>query len=117
MTDKLPLRAHPRGDRPHDTGNFKQRLKAAGLDGDDLPDDIDEFRMRFARTIMMFINQWQGCRERLCRRHQGCMAPNGGCANLPKPTAEESERDWPKAKVAIRKALDARLAALGEGWD
>jgi hypothetical protein len=112
MTTLLPSRAHPNGRRKHETGNYQQRLKAAGLDGD-MPDDMDEFRNRLARCIVMFINAWHGCPEPLCRRHQGCMAPNGQCTNLPPASAEEMERDWPEAKVKIHTELKERLAAHG----
>ena len=114
MTDKLPLHAHPDGKQPHDTDNLQQRLKAASLDRDAIPDDIDEFRNQLARRILMFINAWHGCPEPLCRRHQGCMAPSGPCTNLPPVSAEEMERDWPQARAEIYTALQERLAAHRE---
>ena len=115
MTTPLPSRAHPHGGHTHGTGNYQQRLKAAGLDSDNIPDDMDEFRNRLARCIVMFINAWHGCPEPLCRRHHGCMAPNGQCTNLPPPSAEEMERDWPEARAKIYTALKEHLAVHGEG--
>ena len=114
MSDNLPLRRHPRGKNTHDTSNYQERLKAAGLDGDDVPDDADEFRNQLARRIVMFINAWHGCPELLCRRHRGCMAPSGDCSNLPPMPEEERNRDWPEARAEIYAALQEHLAAHGE---
>jgi hypothetical protein len=117
MTDNLPLRTHPRGKDTYDRRHYQQRLKAAGLAGDmpeDTPVDMDAFRNRLARCIFMFVNACHGCPEPLCRRHHGCMAPNGRCSNLPPRPEKELERDWPRARAEIYKALQARLAAQGE---
>jgi len=95
----------------HDTGNYQERLKAAGLDGDDVPDDIDEFRDRLARRIAMFMNEWHDCKERICQRNRGCMAPHGDCANL--EDVEMSEEEWAQCRFDIRQALAERLAELG----
>jgi hypothetical protein len=113
MTATGPARAQPHDNDSHDTSTLEQRLKAAGLDGGS-PDNADEFRDQFARMIDMFINAWHGCPERLCRRHHGCMAPNGSCANVPPTPPEEMERDWPRAKADIHNALQELLAAHGE---
>lgn len=115
MTDTLASREHPRGKRKHDTGNYRQRLKVAGLDDDTMPDDIDEFRRRLARRIAMFINQWRGSPEPQCARNRGCMAPNGFCINVRQPSEEEMARDWPQVKFEVYKALKQNLAAAG--WD
>ncbi|MBI2714882.1 MAG: hypothetical protein HYX37_10570 [Rhizobiales bacterium] len=61
----------------------------------------------------MFINSWRGCKEPLCRRNRGCMAPNYNCANAPRSSPEQRARDWPRVQAQISKALRARLAALG----
>jgi hypothetical protein len=114
MTATGPARAQPQEKQSHDTSTLEQRLKAAGLDGDTIPDNIYEFRRRLARTIDMFLNAWHGCPERLCRRHHGCMAPNGGCTNVPPASPEEMERDWPQAKAELHDALQELLAAHGE---
>ncbi len=61
--------------------NLARRLAAVGLD-DDLDDvDLDTFRYRLARRIDMFLNDFPGCPEKLCRRMRGCVAPNGRCEN------------------------------------
>jgi hypothetical protein len=117
MSDNPPLRTHPHGKDTHDTRNYQQRLKAAGLDCDtaeDIPADMDEFRNQLARRIVMFINAWHRCPELLCRRHRGCMAPNGQCSNLPPMPEDELERDWPQARAEIYAALQDHLAAHGE---
>jgi hypothetical protein len=97
----------------HDTSNYQARLKAAGLDGDD-PEDIsmDEFRERLARRIAMFMNEWDGCAERICQRNRGCMAPNGDCVNV-EDDVEMSEEEWAQCRFDIRQALDERMAELG----
>jgi hypothetical protein len=61
--------------------SLKRRLKALGIDDDNPPKDIDEFHQALARRIAMFINNWRGCPELLCRRQRGCMAPRNICSN------------------------------------
>ena len=100
-------------ERKHDTSSFKRRLKAASLDDETMPDDIDEFRYQVARRIAMFLNQWHGCRELICQCNRGCMAPNNTCANLPRPSAEEMEREWPRVQAEFHKALNDYLARHG----
>ena len=39
----------------------------------------------------------------------------GKCTNLPPPSAEEMERDWPEARAKIYTALKEHLAVHGEG--
>ena len=107
-------RAHSRGEDSDDSEDFERRLKAAGLDPAHVPADRDEFRRRLARIITMLINEWHGCAEPLCRRHQGCMAPGGRCSNMPPTSREELERDWPKVQAEIHAALKALVAAHGE---
>jgi hypothetical protein len=50
------------------------RRRAARFD-DAVPEDVNEFRRQLARRIAMFVNNWHGCPEPVCRRHRGCMAP------------------------------------------
>ena len=93
---------------------YRRRLRAAGLDpGADPEQDMDAFRNQLARRIYMLINNWRGCKEPLCRRHRGCMAPNIDCANLPRPTPEQMERDWPRVQAEFYKALKAEIARRG----
>jgi hypothetical protein len=113
MTDTSASRVHLHGKRKHDTSTYRQRLKAAGLDDGNKPDDMDEFRHRIARSIAMFLNEWHGCPEPLCQRHRGCMTPNCVCTNIPQPSDEEVARDWPLVKFEIYKALKQELAARG----
>ena len=92
--------------------DYQRRLRAAGIDPDaEPPEDKDAFRNQLARRIAMFINSWRGCKEPLCRRNRGCMAPHIECANIPRPSPEQMARDWPKVQAAVNKALQARLAA------
>jgi hypothetical protein len=94
--------------------NYQARLKAAGIDTENMPEDMDEFRWQFARVIAMFLNEWHGCPERLCRRHRGCMAPhNFRCSNWPPSTKEEMDREWELVRAEVYKELKAALAAAG----
>ena len=99
--------------RPHDTDEYNRRLRAAGIDRDAAPpEDIDAFRRLLARMIAMFVNDWPGCPERICRRMRGCMAPNNTCENHaddPPMTQEE----WEVVRLKVRRALDEVLAAHG----
>lgn len=98
-----------RGGRDFDKAAYERRLKAAGL-GDEMPEDMDQFRLAMARRINMFVNNWRGCPEMLCQRNRGCMAPNINCTNVVPPTQEEQDRDWPKAKAEIHLALKRHFA-------
>jgi hypothetical protein len=110
--DDTAVRA-PRGEADYD-----RRLRVAGLGGDDRPVaeiPVDEFRFKSARYIAMAINRWRGCREPLCRRNRGCMAPRGRCSNrVDKPTSavERAHR-----LAAVRRKLQRELmrrAVAGE---
>ena len=110
----------PTGDRPwrsaEGRADYQRRLRAAGIDPDaEPPPDMDAFRTQLARRIAMFINAWRGCKEPLCRRNRGCMAPNFNCANAPRSTPEQRARNWPRVPAAVNKGLQGRLAALGGG--
>jgi hypothetical protein len=63
----------------------------------------------------MVANRWHGCREGLCRRHSGCMAPKLVCPNWPELTKEEKEkleREWPRTAAQLQRLLRARRAEL-----
>lgn len=90
--------------------SYRRRLKAAGIDPDAMPEDIDEFRGELARMIAMFIDEWHGCPEPLCQRNRGCMAPNIHCSNVEPLSPEELERDWPRVQAEVYKALKEHLA-------
>jgi hypothetical protein len=106
------------GDRPWQSeegrADYQRRLRAAGIDPDaEPPPDMDAFRNQLARRIAMFINAWRGCKEPLCRRNRGCMAPDIHCANVARPSPEQLARDWPRVQAAVSKALQAEIARRG----
>jgi hypothetical protein len=93
--------------------SLERRFKAAGLDGPH-GEDVHEIRRRLMRRVSMIVNRWRGCREPLCRRQRGCMAPQGNCTNIAsEPPADE--RRLGAFKATLRKALQARLAAAATG--
>jgi hypothetical protein len=110
MTETAASSLQTRGKRSYSTRNYERRLKAAGLDNDTVPDDADEFRNQLARRIHMAVNEWPGCPELLCQRNRGCMAPDNVCANMPPVTTEEMERDWPRVRAEIYKAVKEQVA-------
>ncbi len=95
------------------SADWHARLKAAGLDDDDMALGIDDWRLRLARKIVMFLNEWPGCPEPICQRMRGCMSPSGDCANVPPISEEEMARDWPRVMVEWRRALDTVLTERG----
>jgi hypothetical protein len=97
----------------HRRRSFERRLRAAGIDAETIPDDMDEFRVQLARCICMFVNQWQGCPELVCRRNRGCMAPGNLCGNAERPSADEMERDWPRVRAEVYKAVKELVAEQG----
>ena len=113
----VPSPARTGGRAPHtdkEQAEYQRRLRAAGIDPDaEPPQDKDAFRYQLARRIAMFINAWRGCKEPLCRRNRGCMAPNFNCANAPRPSPEERARDWPRVQAEVYKALQAEIARRG----
>ena len=111
-----PARTDDRAPQSDETrqADFHRRLRAAGIDPEsEGPADMDAFRYQLARMICMFLNKWRGCKEPLCQRNCGCMAPDNFCANVERPTPEQRARDWPKLQAKVYKALHARLAELG----
>lgn len=87
------------------TASFHRRVAAAGIDLNDVPQDMDEFRYRLARLITMYVNEWShGCPQRLCRRNGGCMAPDNRCSNVEyEPLTPEN---WDPVRIEVRRALD-----------
>jgi hypothetical protein len=88
--------------------DFQARLKAAGLDRDDPALDIDAVRLRIARKIAMWLNEWPGCPEKICQRVRGCMAPRGDCRNVKEEPFDPAA--WHRDKVVIMRALKRRIA-------
>lgn len=98
------------------SADFERRMRAAGIDREPENEDIDTFRYRLARILTMFRNDWEGCPLRLCRRMQGCMAPESKCENCaddPVGTPEEQEKDWDVARLEWRRSLDVMIEAAG----
>ena len=96
--------------------DLASRLRAAGIADDDISPadmDIDAFRMALARRIAMLINRWPGCRQPLCKRHRGCMAPQGHCSNRPdRPMSEERRRrGLARMQRLLARDLERREAA------
>jgi hypothetical protein len=101
---------------PHtdkEQADYQRRLRAAGIKEDECPENMDAFRLQLARQIAMFLNHWHGCKERLCRRNRGCMAPDIHCANVEQPSPEQRARDWPKLQYEVYTALKAEIARRG----
>jgi hypothetical protein len=111
ISDKL--KTPSRG--PRDIADYHRRLRAAGLDpeGNDCAENIDAFRNDLARRICMFVNNWNGCQERICKRQHGRMAPSGTCSNVEKKSPEERERRWREVQPLIYKALKEEIARRG----
>lgn len=101
-------KTHARGGRDFDKAAYERRLKAAGL-GDEMPEDLDEFRLDLARRIVMFVNAWHGCPELLCQRNRGCMAPDIRCSNVAPLPPEEADRQWREVRDEIVFAVKAHL--------
>jgi hypothetical protein len=113
--------ARPLTKRPPEWGTrsptYEARMQAAGFSGDDpVPKNIDVFRNRLARRIAMFVNNWHGCPEPLCRRQRGCMAPHIHCTNtLPvETTPEQTARTMALVHRTVRELADKRAAEEGE---
>jgi len=112
--------ARPLSKLPPDWGTrsptYDARMKAAGFTGGDpVPKNIDVFRMRLARRIAMFINDWRGCPETLCRRQRGCMAPRIRCTNA-RPVKADPEalaRTMALVHRTLREAVDRQDAEEG----
>jgi len=105
MTQASSPRAPARGRRSRDPDNFEHRLRFAGLDPEGMADSRRENRAQLGRMLTMFVTDWRGCPEPLCRRHRGCVTPKIRCSNLPPPTARTAmARDLPGAQAKACKA-------------
>ena len=96
------------------TASYKRRLKAAGIDEEIYPEDIEAFRRQLTRRLAMFLDERHGCRELICKRNRGCMAPHNVCANHPPIPPEEARQSWEEVKYEVLAAIQARAA---EGWE
>ena len=118
QSNDSPVQARPQkpmtDEEKERSESYRRRIKAAGLsddENDEGPEDMDEFRYDLARRIVMFLNQWDGCPEPLCKRNRGCMAPSGDCINIKEEPMTDAE--WDAARYDIRQAIDEKLAELG----
>ncbi len=92
--------------------SYRRRLAAAGLTR-----RKDALRDSIARRIAMAINEWRGCKEPLCRRNRGCMAPNISCSNarpLPPVSEEERARRIGETMLRFRQQMEQSLRECGE---
>jgi hypothetical protein len=96
--------------------DYERRLRIAGIHDDDPPDNDEDVRRALARRIWIFINDWHGCRLRLCRRNRGCMAPHNRCANQVETpsTPEEDAAIMAKVSRAVKAEIARRDAEEGE---
>lgn len=82
-------------------------------DDDPVPKNIDEFRRELTRRIINFMRDWRHCRAPVCKRSKRCAGADLRCLRdrpRPKLTHEEQARVMSK----VRRALDRRMAELGE---
>ncbi len=116
MTRNAKRPASKAAQRAARLADYRRRLRAAGFPHDDDDDpaalDIDTLRIRMARMIAMFINEWHGCREPLCRRQRGCMAPHGRCSNAGPPPRQHEGRALARVSAALKAAAQAKRAEM-----
>jgi hypothetical protein len=92
--------------------SFQRRVKIADLDRV-ATDDKDALRLAMARRIVMLINDWHGCPERMCRRQRGCMAPKIECSNH-KPGPPPPPERVARVMAEFHRALVAAAARAEE---
>ena len=76
-------------------------------DDDDMPRDIEAYRLALARRISIGVSsvlkRWRSCAEPSCKRARGCCAPRGVCGNdkPPRPFAVGASFDKPADRDGI----------------
>lgn len=82
-------------------------------------EDIDRFRLTFARRLIMMIGTvegyWRGCGHGQCRRERMCIAPGGDCANAPPLPDDPDGKLWDEARLEIGLAVREEIARRGLG--
>ena len=94
--------------------DLRRRLRAVGLSRDSPEPAVmtpDNIRDAMARRISMAINRWSGCREPLCKRMRGCMAPRILCSN-PGEEKPMSDRASARAKARLMRLFKAKAAQM-----
>lgn len=85
--------------------------------GDEVPADMDEFRLKLARRIARHIGnlkqRWRGCPERICQRQRACAAPHIRCSNAPLPRPDPDGRRGARVMAKVQRVLKS-LPALRE---
>jgi len=110
-----PRRQHARGGRGTFRDDYERRLNAVGLGRDQpAPTTVDGMRNAMARRISMVMNEWRGCREPLCRRMRGCMAPRNMCPNH-KERRPRTERQMARDMARLMRQLRAAAEAADGG--
>ncbi len=77
--------------------------------------DVDARRDRLARRIHIFVadhhRRWRTCREGVCRRKRGCVAPHIECSNpVPLPPKSEAESADAVQKMLVEFRADVERA-------
>src|SRR5581483_564430 len=82
-----------------------------GGDDDPVPSDRDVFRFALVRRMYTFLGMWRRCRVAACRHSKTCVGRALQCAaDNPMPPVSRAEQA--EHIGGLRKAVDARLAAL-----
>lgn len=114
-TRETAARQRAGGGRGTFLSDYARRVDAAGLGRDQpAPTTVDGMRNAMARKIAMVMNEWRGCREPLCRRMRGCMAPRIGCSNR-KERRPRTERQVARDMARLMRHLRAAAKAADGG--
>jgi hypothetical protein len=100
------------------TTKTPQQAAPQAVDGDAIPENIDEFRNEMARRINKFIGNraryWRGCKEPACRRHRACAAPRIHCSNAP-PHRPSTPDQRARAIARVQRTLREVMARHDAG--
>ncbi len=84
-------------------------------DDDDMPRDIDEFRIAMARRICNFLGRWRTCKEPICKRARACRGKTLACSGgAPKLTPQQDARYRARMVHALAKAIANKEIASAE---
>ncbi len=88
-------------------------------DDDDMPRDIEAYRLALARRISIGVSsvlkRWRSCAEPSCKRARGCCAPRGVCGNDKPPRPIKPEHDA-RNRAQLHRMIREQAERLEAAW-
>jgi hypothetical protein len=74
----------------------------------------EQIYWEIARKLAIFTSDWRRCPRKICRRSRACRLPDAECFSPRQSNrAPLTDDQWEREKIALKRALENRLAEIG----